>query len=469
MSDIFVDEFATELGAVEKAAPNSLSVQQQIDDELHSYAMYVLQNRAIPSIVDGLKLGQRKAIYSALKVCKHSDPRIKTAALVGQTLKDGYHHGDSSMEGTISLMAAEWCNNIPIFDGEGSFGNRFNHEAGAGRYTSVRLSKAFNKIFRDFELLKDNPDPEFPEPMFYYPLIPWFALNGIEGIAFGFATSIQPRDPKVVLAMVQRLLGGKHVSDVDLPPHFPGWKGTVRWSDDKKVWEAVGNYDLLGRKGLVITEIPPMLDRETYVKHLLKLREKGKIRSFQDRSSKKANGFFFEIEFERGSDRPEGAEQIQKMFGLTCNLNENLTLLDENNDVIVFDNIVEAIRHFVNFRLQVVQRRLDYQAQELQKRLDWKQAEVAFIWRVLGMLKDRAGVMTLTRAELTEAAMKSTDVLSEQERLRLVHTPMWTFTQEAVVDANKEIAELITSLEDHVQKTPHGVYIQDLKNLSTEV
>lgn len=171
------------------------TVTNLIDNDYKDYSKYVLYSRAIPSLIDGLKPSQRKILYTATKVAKTS--RIKTASLAGAVIeKANYHHGDASLNDAINKMAQTFNNNLPLLSGEGSFGSRLVQEAAAARYTFVRLNDNFNKYFVDTDILLAGEDPEDPEPRFYLPTIPWVLVNGISGIAVGFATEIQPRNPE---------------------------------------------------------------------------------------------------------------------------------------------------------------------------------------------------------------------------------------------------------------------------------
>ena len=174
-----------------------MNISELIDGKYKDYSKYVLYSRAIPHMIDGLKPSQRKILFTALKTAKNS--RIKTASLSGNTISSAnYHHGDASLNEAITKMVQVHSNNIPLLVGEGSFGSRLVPDAAAPRYTFVKMSANYDKYFADTMVADKSADPEDPEPEFYLPIIPWVLVNGIKGIAVGFATEIQPRNPKQI-------------------------------------------------------------------------------------------------------------------------------------------------------------------------------------------------------------------------------------------------------------------------------
>ena len=188
-----------------------MNITQLIDTQYKDYAKYVLYSRAIPHMIDGLKPSQRKILYTALKTAKGA--RIKTASLSGNVISQAnYHHGDASLNEAITKMVQPFVNNVPLLRGHGSFGSRLVPEAAAARYTYVQTHTNFEQYFADTMVTETSVDPEDPEPAFYLPIIPWVLVNGIKGIAVGFATEIQPHDPKELAKLCSAHLSGKNIS-----------------------------------------------------------------------------------------------------------------------------------------------------------------------------------------------------------------------------------------------------------------
>jgi len=321
-----------------------MNVTQLIDTQYRDYSKYVLYSRAIPNMIDGLKPSQRKILYTALKTAKTN--RIKTASLSGNTISQGnYHHGDASLNEAITKMVQPFSNNVPLLRGEGSFGSRLVPEAAAARYTYVQTHKNFESYFADTMVTDPSVDPEDPEPAFYLPIIPWVLVNGIKGIAVGFATEIQPHNPKDLSKLCKAHLEGKDISKRKLLPSYPEFKGTISEVNGDIYCE--GEFNLKSQTKLIITEVPIGYNRETYVNLLDKLENEGKLVSYTDKCD--SSGFKFDITLKRGKSLTPN--QIINTFKLKKKLNQNLTVINDKNELKVYDTTIDIIKDFCNYRL----------------------------------------------------------------------------------------------------------------------
>ena len=174
------------------------TITEYLDRDYREYAKYVIENRAIPSVIDGLKPTQRKVIYVADKIWKSgSEKPYKVFQLTGRIAADAhYHHGDGSLNSAIIGMAQKFKNSMPLLEEIGQFGSLRSPEAGAPRYVSTRLHPNFRLLYKDFELLSPRMEEGSQiEPEYFLPILPTVLLNGSSGIAVGFATNILNRNP----------------------------------------------------------------------------------------------------------------------------------------------------------------------------------------------------------------------------------------------------------------------------------
>lgn len=126
-----------------------------IDNEALAYAMYTVENRAIPNMIDGLKPVQRFVVARALELGKgNRDKFHKLASIAGGVADLGYHHGEGSAQDAGALMANTWNNNYPILDGQGNFGSRLVQEAAASRYIFARVGKTSLMSIRTLSMLR---------------------------------------------------------------------------------------------------------------------------------------------------------------------------------------------------------------------------------------------------------------------------------------------------------------------------
>lgn len=349
-----------------------MNVTELIDGQYKDYSKYVLYSRAIPHMIDGLKPSQRKILYTALKTANTS--RIKTASLSGNTISQAnYHHGDASLNDAITKMVQLHSNNIPLLEGEGSFGSRLVPDAAAPRYTYVKMSQNFEKYFADTMVADKSIDPEDPEPAFYLPIIPWVLVNGVKGIAVGFATDIQPRNPKEIAKLCQAYLKGKNIDKETLLPYYPEFEGKIYEELDSVYCE--GNFTLTGQTKLEITEVPVGFTRESYVQVLNKLEETGKIVSYTDKCDK--TGFKFDVTLKRGKKMKD--HQIVRLFKLKKKINENITVIDHEGKLKVYDSPIDIIKEFCDYRRGKYEERYEYLIEEGLSALDIIKAKVKFI------------------------------------------------------------------------------------------
>jgi DNA topoisomerase-2 len=158
-------------------------------------------NRMIPSLIDGLKPGQRKVIYTLYK--KGLKGEIKVSSLSGAVIETAaYHNGNSSMEGAIIAMAQDFVgtNNLNLILSKGQFGSRLKggEDSAASRYIFTKLNDLTHLIFRkeDNDILTYSNDDGYPiEPIFYVPIIPMILVNGASGIGSGYSTNIPSYNP----------------------------------------------------------------------------------------------------------------------------------------------------------------------------------------------------------------------------------------------------------------------------------
>lgn len=247
------------------------------------YAIYVCETRAIPNVQDGLKHGQRIAMW----LLRNRSEKMKTFALSGlMGYERLYVHGETSANGAIGLLAAPFKNNTAMIEGLGQFGSRVAPVEGIGapRYTEVRKSKAAEAIlYRDLDLvpLTDNYDGSNKQPVHFLPLIPLVLLNGVSGVAVGWSTEILPRSLKSLIQASQDALNGKPIKGLE--PHYARYNITVKTLDTNK-YEYSGKADIIDTSTVRITELPPGMSIEKFRLNLITMEDADMIQGFTDRS-----------------------------------------------------------------------------------------------------------------------------------------------------------------------------------------
>lgn len=434
---------------------NSYTLSDVANNEWREFAMYTVESRAIPNMIDSLKPAQRMFLYSSLK---NSPKEFKKVSAIAGTVSDyGYNHGETSVASTGQLMAAEWNNNLCLIEGRGSFGTRLVQEAGAPRYVYTRVHKNFYDYVKDMDLCPAHPDPEHEPPQFYIPVIPIVLINGAKGIATGFATNILPRSVKDVKnACSEYLKTGKIKKS--LPISFPDFTGTTYFDNDKNRFVCEGVYTKPSKTKIIITDVPYGYDRETYVNILNKLEDDNVIVSYEDKCS--AKGFEFEIKL-KNQNADWSHAKILKEFKLTKTHSENLTVIGHDGKLKEYDDARDLIKDFCDYRITVLQKRIDLEINNLTEESRWLTVKSEFI---MAILDNKIKFKNKKKTEIETDILKHTSAKSE-DCDRLLRINMLSLTQEMVDELNKQIAENSKKIQYWKSTTPKDQFEEDLKSI----
>lgn len=431
-------------------------ISEVAKNEWKQFALYTIESRAIPNMIDGMKPVQRFVLYSSIKNSKSEYKKV--SAIAGVVSGYGYNHGETSAASAAQLMAAEWANNICLIQGRGSFGTRLVQEAAAPRYTYTRLHENFNKYIKDIDQAPVHADPEHEPPAFYVPIIPLVLVNGVKGIGTGFATEILPRDPVgLARACAEYLNTGKIVRRVNVK--FPDFKGKVVRDRTEGKFYCHGKYSKKGKTTLLIDEIPYGYDRESYVKILDKLEEDDLIVSYDDNCDK--NGFNFEVKLKQNSSANWTDEQIEKNFKLVKPFTENITVIDECGNLKEYDDERELIKDFCEYRNTIIQQRIDARVSETQEAARWLNVKKQFIQAVLD---NKIVFKNKKKDAVSEQILKVTDAI-EEDCDRLLRINLMSLTQELVKALGEEIAEKKKEIAFWKKTTVKEQFLQDLDSL----
>lgn len=359
------------------------TITNYLDNEYTDYGMYTIQNRAIPSVIDGFKPTQRKIIFVADKIWKGgNDKPLKVFQFSGRIAADAqYHHSDASLNSAIINMAQSFKNSIPLLDSIGQFGSLRAPEAGAPRYISTKLNENFRLLYKDFELLqKQEEEGQEIEPTFFLPIIPTVLLNGSSGIAVGFSTNILNRNPIDIIEYCLNVLNDKKLKEP--LPWIRDFKGSVQKIEDTNSYLIKGTYEIKNTNTVEINELPPSMTYQKFESHLNTLQEKGHIQYYDDLCNK--NEIKYIIKFQRA----DLAERIKKgnlenLLKIAETESENLTCLNEHGKLIIFKTVNELIDYFVKFRLEFYDKRKQFIIDKLEKTIELLYNRARFIKEII--------------------------------------------------------------------------------------
>jgi DNA gyrase subunit A len=355
----------------------NMNIEEEMRRSYLAYSMSVIIGRALPDARDGLKPVHRRILTAMDREgLQHNKRYSKCAGVVGECLKKYHPHGDSSVYDALVRMAQPWSLRYPLIDGQGNFGSVDGDPPAAYRYTECRMERIAEEMMADIEMetvdMMANFDETTDEPTVLPTRIPTLIVNGSNGIAVGMATNIPPHnlteiinatidlvnDPKAGLVEVL-----KHVQGPDFPTgaYLYGRSGIAQAYKTGR-----GRFLLRAKTGLenitkekqaiIVTEIPYQVNKSKLVERIAELVNEKIIDDISDvRDESDRDGMRIVIELKRGS-QPEIVlnqlykhTQLQESFSMIF-----LAVLNGQPRELGLD---QAIRAFIDHRVDVVQRR----------------------------------------------------------------------------------------------------------------
>lgn len=428
-----------------------------IDTDYLDFAMYTLQSRAIPSVIDGLKPVQRKIIYSML--LDYKSTKVKVAELGGGLAKYNYIHGETSATDAAIKLSAPWNNNLSLLDPYGNFGSRMIQESAAPRYIYTSLSPTFKKFFIDEEVATKSLNNENPEPMFYLPIIPWVLVNGCAGMAVGFKCSILPRSTKdVINATKAYLKNPKKFLELneDIQPTFPQFSGNIIKHSENQ-WKTTGIVNYIGKYTYEITELPIGYDRESYINVLNDLIDKELIKDYSDECAKSGFGFRVKVSL---SQKENIDKDPLKYFKLEKIHTEILTTLGYDGKLKIFNSVSELIAYFCDYRLTKFKDKIDYDIDKIEKEIKILSGRRKFINEVV---TEQIEFKNTTKKELLGFIYKW--VTTEDYGKQFASIPLYQCTTDEILSLDNTIKEKQKELVTLKTTTPERNFDLALKGL----
>ena len=372
-----------------------------------NYALSVITARALPDVRDGLKPVQRRILYSMLHD-SHLRPDAKyrkSANVVGTVLGRYRPHGDTSVYDAMVRLAQDWAMRATLIDGSGNWGSLDGAEAAAMRYTECRLAPTAMELLRelDFETvdMRANYDGTTEEPTVLPARFPNLLVNGSTGIAVGMATNIPPHNLREITQALIALADNRDLTHRDLMKHikgpdFPtGGQLMTTASELSEIYKdgtgtirVRGEYKLEEKKrggtDLVITSIPYALTKATVVEKIAEVIVSRKLPYLLDVRDESTTDVRIVLELKKDAEPELVMAYLYKHTPLQSNFHVNLTCLvppaflaDDDGRKLPVDappqprrmGIKEALGYFLDFRLEVVERRFKYQLAQLEARI----------------------------------------------------------------------------------------------------
>lgn len=335
------------------------------------YASYVIKDRAIPTLEDGLKPVQRRILHSLFEM--HDSSYHKVANVVGHCMK--YHpHGDASIYSALVNLA----NKDILIDKQGNFGNILTGDsASAARYIECRLDPIAFRVLHNPEITQyeKSYDGRNKEPLLFRSKIPLVLIQGAEGIAVGMSTKILPHNFGEVIKGMQSAIKGEEFT---LYPDFPtgGVLDVSQYEEGNGKVISRARVDIEDPKRIIIKELPFGVTTESLVTSIDQAVKKGKIKllSIQDYSGEKVE---IELKLPRGIQAGEVLPSLYAYTEAQVSLSLNLLVISQGFPKAM--SLGEVIREYSSFLQQILREELDLSRIKLEREIYLKTLEQLFI------------------------------------------------------------------------------------------
>jgi DNA gyrase subunit A len=361
-----------------------------------NYALSVITSRALPDVRDGLKPVQRRILYTMWNELRlRSDAKYrKSAAIVGDVMGKFHPHGDTAIYDALVRLAQDFTMRAPLVDGRGNFGSPDGDSAAAMRYTEAKLKpvadELLNELGKRTVAFRPNYDGTRFEPVVLPSRFPNLLVNGSQGIAVGMATSIPPHNMGEIIRAAMKMVDEPDISVRQLMrgikgPDFPtgGEIVTPREEIVRVYEEGQGSFKLRGtwkveeqERGntlLVIDSIPYATERCQVVEKVAEVIIKKKLPVLLDVRDESTDECRIVCEIKKGTDPHLVMTYLYKHTPLQTSVAVNLTCLVPTDHPEVTApqrlDLRQMIRHFLDFRMEVVTKRLEHDLQKLEERI----------------------------------------------------------------------------------------------------
>ncbi|MFS9304787.1 DNA topoisomerase IV subunit A [Streptococcus peroris] len=437
----------------------NMSLEDIMGERFGRYSKYIIQDRALPDIRDGLKPVQRRILYSMNKDGNTFDKSYrKSAKSVGNIMGNFHPHGDSSIYDAMVRMSQDWKNREILVEMHGNNGSMDGDPPAAMRYTEARLSEIAGYLLQDIDKktvpFAWNFDDTEKEPTVLPAAFPNLLVNGSTGISAGYATDIPPHNLAEVIDATVYMIDHPTAKVEKLMEFLPGpdfpTGAIIQGRDEiKKAYETGKGRVVVrskteieklkgGKEQIVITEIPYEINKANLVKKIDEVRVNNKVAGIAEvRDESDRDGLRIAIELKKDANTELVLNYLFKYTDLQINYNFNMVAIDNFTPRQV--GIVPILSSYIAHRREVILARSRFDKEKAEKRLHIVEGLI----RVISILDE---VIALIRASENKADAKENLKVSyeftEEQAEAIVTLQLYRLTNTDVVVLQEEEAEL---------------------------
>ena len=360
-----------------------------------TYALSVITSRALPDVRDGLKPVQRRILYGMWnESVTHDAKHKKCANVVGSVMGKFHPHGDTAIYDALVRLAQDFSLRYPLIDGHGNFGSLDGDAPAAMRYTECRLDRIADELLAELSRktvpFRPNYDGSNHEPIVLPAKLPQLLMNGTTGIAVGMATNIPPHHAGELIEACVELIKDRSLETKDLlkwvkGPDFPTGGQVLNGKRElREIYETgQGAIRLRGewtteerpRGGLnvVVTSIPYAVNKGALVERIGQIIQERKLPPLTDVRDESTKDVRIVMELKKDADPELVMAYLYKHTALATNFNVNMTCLVPTQNPEVGTpkrlDLKTMLQHFLDFRFEVVTRRLEFDLAQVKARL----------------------------------------------------------------------------------------------------
>ncbi|MGA2373948.1 MAG: DNA gyrase subunit A [Candidatus Sulfotelmatobacter sp.] len=374
-------------------SPGALHIQPvNIEDEMRKsyldYSMSVIIGRALPDVRDGLKPVHRRILYTMQQMgLQPNRATRKCARIVGDVMGKYHPHGNLAVYDALVRLAQTWSMRYPLIFGQGNFGSVDGDPPAADRYTEAKLAQVATALLEDLDKetvdFRPNYDGSEVEPDVLPTRIPNLLINGSDGIAVGMATKIPPHnlteivdatitlinDPNAQLAEILKFVQGPDFPTAGVIHGRAGVFEAYRTGRGRFMMRAKAAIENISkdRQAIIVTEIPYQVNKARLVERIAQLVNDKDIEDISDiRDESDRDGMRIVVELKRGAEPQIVLNQLYKHTAMQEGF--SMILLAVVNNQPREMGLIQAIKHFINHRVEVVRRRTAFLLQKARDR-----------------------------------------------------------------------------------------------------
>ncbi|HEO1979752.1 TPA: DNA topoisomerase IV subunit A [Streptococcus agalactiae] len=465
----------------------NMSLEDIMGERFGRYSKYIIQERALPDIRDGLKPVQRRILYSMNKDGNTFEKGFrKSAKSVGNVMGNFHPHGDSPIYDAMVRMSQDWKNRETLIEMHGNNGSMDGDPAAAMRYTEARLSEIAGYLLQDIDKntvpFAWNFDDTEKEPTVLPAAFPNLLVNGATGISAGYATDIPPHNLAEVIDAVVYMIDHPKAKLDKLMEFLPGpdfpTGAIIQGKDEiRKAYEtgkgrvAVRSRTAIetlkgGKKQIIVTEIPYEVNKSVLVKRIDDVRVNNKVPGIAEvRDESDRDGLRIAIELKKEVDETIVLNYLFKYTDLQVNYNFNMVAIDDYTPKQV--GLSRILTSYIAHRREIIIARSKFDKEKAEKRLHIVEGLI----RVLSILDE---VIALIRASENKADakenLKVSYEFSEAQAEAIVTLQLYRLTNTDIVTLREEEEELrqqITMLKAIIsdERTMYNVMKRELREV----